>query len=235
MHARHTFQLFRKGNSKQVSWNPLCSFEPWSNQTKNQNVFICSCLDESYYNLDYDDQPDITLDTLGYLNFAKDRIEARRIYKLNLTIFPFIMLAVGFGFGIMKFHWQFRRTRFKPKRTAKNFILGQQPEDEKELLESVKNYISEAGKKVKMLFFPFLILAFLMVVKEFLIFSITCGFSKNFLFLGLDWLASPFWPTSGFPRRVSCQIVSFRKQETFTIADYEVSSTLPPSDFLLAS
>lgn len=110
--------------------------------------------------------------------------------------------------------------------TSRNFIFGQseQADDEQELLENVKNFISESGKKVKMLFFPFLFLALLMVVKEFMIFSITGGFNANFLFLGLDWLASPFWPTPGFPRRVSCQIVSFRRQQTFTIADYEYTN-----------
>lgn len=57
-----------------------------------------SCLEENYYALDYGDQHDITLDTLSYLNDVKDRIEARRIYKLNLTIFPFVML-----FGVLIF------------------------------------------------------------------------------------------------------------------------------------
>ena len=52
-----------------------------------------SCLDESYYKLDYGDHQDVTLDTLSYLNEVKDRIEARRIYKLNLTFFPIIMLV----------------------------------------------------------------------------------------------------------------------------------------------
>lgn len=106
--------------------------------------------------------------------------------------------------------------------TSRNFILGQAEDDEMELLESVKSYISSgSGKKVKMLFFPFLFLALLMVVKEFLIFSITNGFNSNFIYLGLDWLRHPFWPTPGFPRRVSCQVVSFIREETYTVANYE--------------
>lgn len=122
----------------------------------------------------------------------------------------------------MKIHWHYRRTKFKPKMTSRNFILGHEAEDD-EQLESLKSFINESGKKLQKLLFGFAILAMLMIVKLFLIFSITSGFN-NFLHLGLDWLRRPFFPTSGFPRQVSCQVVSFKREETFTVANYEYTN-----------